>query len=84
MSTEINCAWLNVNIHEIIDNFTLDVVLDPVDQKALPNIDNFNERKVSVIKKKRQKLLGIKLSHNYSMSVFVTYCRENAPQKNKS
>lgn len=51
MSTKVDGAWLNMNIHEVIDNFTLNVILDTVDKEALPHIYHLNEREVSAIKK---------------------------------
>lgn len=51
MSTKIDGAWLNMDIHEVIDDFTLNVILDTVDKKSLPYVDHFNERKISGIKK---------------------------------
>lgn len=45
MSTEVNGAGLDVDVHQVINNPALDVILNPVDQEPPANIDDFDERK---------------------------------------
>lgn len=47
MSAQVDGTGLDVNVHKVVDNFTLDVILDPVYQESLPHVDHFNEGKVS-------------------------------------
>lgn len=47
MPTQVDGSWLDVNIHQVVDNLTLDVILDPVDEKPATNIDDFDEGQIS-------------------------------------
>lgn len=74
MSTKVDGAWLNMNIHKVIDYFTLDVILDTVNKEALAHIDHFNERMVSAIKKMLETPGITLLQHNISISIcFIDY-----------
>lgn len=43
---EVDGVGVYVDVHEVVDYFTLDVVLHPVDQKPTANVDDLNERQV--------------------------------------
>lgn len=44
--TEINGAGLDMNVHQVVNDPALDVILNPVDQESPANIDDFDERKL--------------------------------------
>lgn len=46
MPAKVDCARLDMDIHKVVDNFTLDVVLDSVDQKSLAYIYHLDERQI--------------------------------------
>lgn len=46
MPAKVDGARLHVDIHKVVDNFTLDVVLDSVDQKSLAYIYHLDERQI--------------------------------------
>lgn len=43
--TEVNGAWLDVDVHQVINNPALDVILNSVHQEPPANVDDFDERK---------------------------------------
>lgn len=45
---------MDVDVHQVIDYLTLDVVLHPVDQETLANIDDLNEGQVPVGQRKKR------------------------------
>lgn len=45
MPAEVNGAGLDVDVHQVINNPALDVILNPVDQEPPANVDDFDERK---------------------------------------
>lgn len=45
MPAEVNGAGLDVDVHQVINNPALDVILNPVDQEAPAHVDDFDERK---------------------------------------
>lgn len=47
MATEINGAWLHMNIHQVVHDPALDVVLDAVDQEPAAHINHLDEGQVS-------------------------------------
>lgn len=46
--TEVDGMGVNMDVHEVVDNFTLDVVLHPVDQEASANVYNLDKGQVPV------------------------------------
>lgn len=46
MPTEINGAGLDMDVHQVVNDPTLDVILNPVDQEPPANINDFDERKL--------------------------------------
>lgn len=46
MPAKVDGARLDMDIHKVVDNFTLDVVLDSVDQKSLTYIYHLDERQI--------------------------------------
>lgn len=46
--TEVDGVGVHVDVHEVVDDFTLDVVLHPVDQETSADIDDLNEGQVPV------------------------------------
>lgn len=46
VSTEVDGMGVYVDVHEVVDYFTLDVVLHPVDQETTADIDDLDEGKV--------------------------------------
>lgn len=42
---EVNGAGLDVDVHQVINNPALDVILNPVDQEPPAHVDDFDERK---------------------------------------
>lgn len=52
MPAKVDGARMDVNIHQVVDNLTLDVVLNSVDQKSLAYIYHLYERKIPGIGEK--------------------------------
>lgn len=48
MPTEVDGMGVYVDVHEVVDNFTLDVVLHPVDQETLADIYGLDKGQVPV------------------------------------
>lgn len=46
MPAQVNGAGLDVDIHEVVDDLALDIVLDFVHQKSLAHIYHLDERKI--------------------------------------
>lgn len=46
MPTEINGAGLDMDVHQVVNDPALDVILNPVDQEPPANIDDLDERKL--------------------------------------
>lgn len=44
--TEVDGMGVYVDVHEVVDYFTLDVVLHPIDQETTANIDDLDEGQV--------------------------------------
>lgn len=43
MAAEVDGVGVHVDVHEVVDNFTLDVILHPVDQEPAANVDDLDE-----------------------------------------
>lgn len=41
--TQVDGAWLDVNVYQVIDDFTLDVILDTVDEETAAHVYDFDE-----------------------------------------
>lgn len=46
--TEVDRVGVYVDVHEVVHNFTLDVILYPVHQETTANIDDLDEGQVPV------------------------------------
>lgn len=46
--TQVDGVGVDVDVHQVIDYLTLDVVLHPVDQETTADIDDLNEGQVPV------------------------------------
>lgn len=46
MPAEVNGMGVYMDVHEVVDDFTLDVVLHPVDQETAADVDDLNEGQV--------------------------------------
>lgn len=46
MPTQVNGAGLDMDVHQVVNDPALDVILDPVDQEPPANVDDFDERKL--------------------------------------
>lgn len=55
MTTQINRARLHVDVHQVVDDPTLDVVLNAIDQESATDVNHFDERQIS--EKKRGKVV---------------------------
>lgn len=47
MATQVDGAGLDVDVHQVVDDFTLNVILDPVDEKTAAHVYHFDEGVVS-------------------------------------
>lgn len=56
MAAEVDGVGVYVDVHEVVDNFTLDVILHPVDEETAPNIDDLDEGQVPVGQSKKKRL----------------------------
>lgn len=45
--TQVDGSGLDVDVHQVVDNLALDVVLDPVDEEAPAHVDHLDEGKIS-------------------------------------
>lgn len=54
--TEVNGAGLDVDVHQVINNPALDVILNPVHQEPPANVDDFDERKFPGDRQRQQSL----------------------------
>lgn len=48
MSAQVDGARLHMDVHQVVDDLALDVVLDAVDKEATPDINYLDEREVPV------------------------------------
>lgn len=46
--TKVDGVGVDVDVHEVVHDFTLDVVLHPIDQEATAHIDDLDEGQVPV------------------------------------
>lgn len=46
--TEVDGVGVYVDVHEVVHDFTLDVVLHPVDQETTADVDDLDEGQVPV------------------------------------
>lgn len=46
MPTEVNGAGLDMDIHQVVNDPALDVILNSVNQEPPANVDDFDERKL--------------------------------------
>lgn len=53
---EVDGVGVYVDVHEVVHDFTLDVVLHPVDQETTADIDDLDEGEVPVAEEKKQKM----------------------------
>ncbi|KAA8579965.1 hypothetical protein FQN60_005500, partial [Etheostoma spectabile] len=44
--TQVDGAWLDVDVHQVVDNLALDVILDPVDEEAPTHVYHLDEREI--------------------------------------
>lgn len=45
---EVDGVGVHVDVHEVVDDFTLDVILHPVDQEAAADVDDLDEGQAPV------------------------------------
>lgn len=43
---DVDGVGVHVDVHQVVDNFTLDVILHPVHQETTADVDNLDERQV--------------------------------------
>lgn len=48
MPTEVDGVGMYVDVHEVVHDFTLDVILHRIDQEATADIDDLDEGQVPV------------------------------------
>lgn len=48
MATEVDGVGVHMDVHEVIHDFTLDVILHPIDQEATAHIDDLDEGQAPV------------------------------------
>lgn len=48
MATQVDGAWCDVNVHQVVDDSALDVVEDTVDQVTAAHVHDFNVGQVPV------------------------------------
>lgn len=46
MPTQVDGVGVHANVHEVVHNLTLDVVLHPVHKESLAHIHHFDKRQV--------------------------------------
>lgn len=46
MPTQVDGSGLDVDVHQVVDNLTLDVILDPVDEVTPTHVYHFDEGKI--------------------------------------
>lgn len=46
MPTEVDGVGVHMDVHEVVHDFTLDVVLHPVDQETTSNVDDLDEGQI--------------------------------------
>lgn len=46
VATQVDGVRVHVDVHEVVDNLTLDVVLHPVHQKTPAHVDHLDKRQV--------------------------------------
>lgn len=46
VSAQVDGAWLDVDVHQVVDDLALDVILDAVDEVAAPHVYHLDEREV--------------------------------------
>lgn len=51
---EVDGVGVHVDVHEVVDNFTLDVILHPVDQETAADVDDLDEGQAPVGRRIRQ------------------------------
>ena len=58
MPAMVDGARVDVDIHEVVDDLALDVVLDFVHEKSLAHVYHLDERKIPGTKQGKKKSLG--------------------------
>lgn len=48
VSAEVDGVGVDVDVHEVVDYLTLNVILHPVDQETTANVDDLDEGQVPV------------------------------------
>lgn len=46
VAADVDGVGVHVDVHQVVDDFTLDVILHPVHQETTANVDNLDERQV--------------------------------------
>lgn len=69
--TQVDGVRVHVNVHKVVDNLTLDVVLHPVYQKTPAYIHHLDERQIpGSVKKQREKQTNQKPPGGYSLQCY--------------
>lgn len=55
MAAEVDGVGVYVDVHEVVDNFTLNVILHPVDEETAANVDDLDEGQVPVGQSKEKR-----------------------------
>lgn len=53
VAAEVDGVFLNVNIHEVVDDLTLDIILNTVHQETLTHVNHLDEGQVPETARKR-------------------------------
>lgn len=69
MATQIDRTWLYMDIHQVVDDATLDVVLNPVDQEPTTNINHFDEGQIPARTNKNDYYIKLWLRYLRSFNV---------------
>lgn len=54
MPAEVDRVGVHMDVHEVVDNFALDVILHPVDQETAADVDDLDEGQAPVGRRIRQ------------------------------
>lgn len=46
MSTQVNGAWLDMDVHQVVDDAALDVILDAVHEESAAHVNHLDKRQV--------------------------------------
>lgn len=80
VTAEVDGVGVHVDVHEVVDNFTLDVILHPVDQETAADIDDLDEGQAPVCREDKTQCVRPKDWRGYLVLLVQSACDDTPSQ----